>query len=254
LVRTTDEVLARDGALNDYIANGARAEAARADPDVEAVFSLLATRIAQGRPLNAIRGVSIPPEDIALAPPESRDAAQTYLQALSLVNEYLGGGFGDNEGRRFQLAILLTQWMRGRPLSVLINDRLTYRRRVGTVNTGAEIRAVMFDVEQYARFQAPKYLAAYSDVLKLAFAERGVDIAEATFDLSVMLELGVSRTTDVSMMALGLSRTATIAIADYVVRDDLTPDGAMDWLRTHDLDRYPVPSLVKREIANRLAE
>jgi hypothetical protein len=299
LDRTTDRVLSRQDALRAYIRDGSPLQVSSADPELEAVFSLLATRIAQGHDLQdvlgvlgereqlagleadireALAGVDVPVgimdrhagispvslhrllehfrgvadvDSLRLAPPESNDAANTYVRALGVIDGQLGGGFSSNAGRHFQLAILITQWMRGRPLSVLINDRLQYRRRTRRdVDVAAEIRAVMFDVEQYARFQAPKYLAAYSDVLNHHLVEIGLPHLDETLDLSVMLELGVSRRTDVSVMSLGLSRTSTVALAQYIVRDDLTPEQALEWLQTHDLDRLPLPVLVRREIRN----
>lgn len=192
------------------------------------------------------------PERFLVAPPESRDAAQSYAAALALVTEFLGGSFG-NDRRQLQLGILITQWVRGLPLSYLISDRLRFARRSGTPNVPALIREVMTDVEQYARFQAPKYLACYLDVLRYHLDSLGIATRDENFlDVSMMLELGVSRPTEVSLMSLGLSRTSVIALSEYIVEDDLSPERALSWLRVQDLESLPLPELVRREIRTRL--
>jgi hypothetical protein len=107
----------------------------------------------------------------------------------------------------------------------------------------------MADVEQVARFEAPKYLACYLDVLALNLQERGRDDVAATMpDLNMMLELGVSRATEVSLMALGLSRTSVIAISQFIIEDELTREEALAWLRAQELEVLDIPALVRAEI------
>ncbi|WP_293781606.1 DEAD/DEAH box helicase [uncultured Aeromicrobium sp.] len=193
------------------------------------------------------------PANLVLPPPESPDAAENYVRAIAKVNRELGGDWGP-EGRQYQLAILITQWMRGMPLSRLISDRLSYARRVENTNIPGVIRGVMSDVEQIARFQAPKYLACYQDLLRAYADEVGSPIFEdLTFDVSMMLELGVSRPTEVALMALGLSRTTTIALSELIIEDDLAPQQALEWLQVQDIEALSLPALVRREIRNRLA-
>ncbi|WP_207558583.1 hypothetical protein, partial [Mycobacteroides abscessus] len=76
---------------------------------------------------------------------------------------------------------------------------------------------------------------------------------DLTFDVSMMLELGVSRPTEVSLMALGLSRTTTIAVSELIIDDDLEPADALAWLRQQDLEALALPVLVRREVQVRLA-
>ncbi len=193
------------------------------------------------------------PADLVLPPPESHDAASDYVRAIAKVSRELGGDWGP-EGRQFQLAILITQWMRGVPLSRLISDRLSYARGQGSVNIPAVIRGTMSDVEQIARFQAPKYLACYQDLLR-AYADHVGSTAfdGLAFDVSMMLELGVSRPTEVSLMALGLSRTTTIAVSELIIEDDLKPADALDWLRQQDVESLALPALARRELQVKLA-
>jgi hypothetical protein len=288
--------------LRRYVEAGTPLDMARENPVLESVFSLLATRIAEGRLIDSISGLTIPANEVApltasitsaldsvevppavlskhaglsplsmqrlldhfrqsddsgrflVSPPESQDAAQTYASALSRIDTFLGGSFGP-PGRQFQLAILIVAWMRGRPLATLISERIRYNQRSGRAAAVPPlIRQVMTDVEQYARFQAPKYLACYLDILRYHVTSAGGEAGDEDFpDVSMMLELGVSRTTEVSLMALGLSRTSTVALSEYIVPDELTPSEALAWLRERDLATLPLPALVRREIAERLA-
>jgi hypothetical protein len=186
--------------------------------------------------------------DLVLALPESSDAPDSYTRALGIVGEELGGKFG-SPSRQFALALLITNWMRGLPLARLIAIRIAYLQRNGRAYKLAnEIRDVMRDVEQVARFQAPKYLACYTDVLAAHLRERGHEDVRDLPDVSMMLELGVSRVTEVSLMALGLSRTSAVALGDLIVADDLGRDGVAAWVNENRGLLGSLPALVRREI------
>jgi hypothetical protein len=187
-------------------------------------------------------------QDTMLAPPESTDATTSYLRALALSSDELGADFGAS-ARQFQLALLITQWMRGYPLARLIAERIRYLESRGReYKLPNEIRGVMQDVEQVARFQAPKYLACYNDVLALHLRQRGTEDVPQLPDISMMLELGVSRMTEVSLMALGLSRTSAVALSEFIVADDLGREDAARWVQENRTLWSGLPALVQREI------
>lgn len=186
-------------------------------------------------------------ETFELPPPESDDALDSYRRAISLCAEYLGADFTNIPGRHFSLALLFIDWMRGRPLSLLVSKRLGWLRRNNReIRLPQEIRQVLTDVEQYARFEGPLYLACYADVLNAAFP--AAQDAPAPPDIAMLMELGVSRTTEVSMMGLGLSRTTVVSLAEHVVPDDLDIEACVVWLREHDFDALGFPALVSAEI------
>jgi hypothetical protein len=188
------------------------------------------------------------PDDLMLALPESTDATETYVRALGLANEELGSDFG-TPPRQFALALLITNWMRGFPLARLIASRIDYLQRNNRpYKLPNEIRDVMRDVEQVARFQAPKYLACYTDVLALHLRQQGHEEIPDLPDISMMLELGVSRTTEVSLMALGLSRTSAVALSEFIVADDLGREEVTAWINEHRELQEGLPALVRREI------
>jgi hypothetical protein len=68
----------------------------------------------------------------------------------------------------------------------------------------------------------------------------------------MMLELGVARTTEMSLMALGLSRTSAVAVAEFIMENNLSRKGCVEWLRTHDLEGMELPLLVREEIRRRI--
>ena len=190
-------------------------------------------------------------EELVPVPPTSTDAVSNYIRVLARINRELAPVFGVHK-RIVMLAMLVTNWMRGYPLKRLIAGRLDYERGRGqAVNASSTIRGVMKDVEEFARFQVPKYLSCYIDVLKqyLRSVDRG-DLITADLDINILLEFGVPGGTQLSLMGLGLSRTSALALAEYIANDQLSEEGCLAWLRENDWRSLNLPILVKREIDN----
>lgn len=191
-----------------------------------------------------------PAEMLLLALPEERDAWRAYANAFRLLVETTGADFGVT-GRQNQLAVLVVQWMRGLPLARLVQDRLDYQAtKVKPDSVSATIRSVMDDVENVARFLAPKYLACYRDILGLHLAAIGrTDLAVSVPDeIEMLLELGVSTRTELSLLELGLSRTSAVELFAYIADDALTSQGCLAWLDEQDTSRLGLPELVRREV------
>lgn len=188
------------------------------------------------------------PEELALVPPTSDDAFDEYKIALDYVAEYLGGSF-EPESRRLSLARLIVHWMRGVPLSVIIDNRARWRRDQGQeVSYPGLIRKVMADVEDIARFEAPRYLSCYADVVAQAAGELGRQIDADAVDIEMMLELGVPRPTDMSFISVGLSRATTRAIAEFVLDPSLSPAECTAWIENVDVEQLELPAFAAREI------
>jgi hypothetical protein len=182
---------------------------------------------------------------------ESDDAVDQMVRAIARVARNLGGSFGPPGGRHFMLALLVVHWMNGYPLARIIAERIAYRRRRNLeVRLPSLIRDCMSDVEQIARFEAPKFLACYIDVLKLHLGSLGLleELPELP-DIAMLLELGVNRTTELSLISLGLSRSSAVALSEFIVADDMTPADAALWLADRDLASYGLPALIEREIS-----
>jgi Helicase conserved C-terminal domain len=188
------------------------------------------------------------PGDLPLVLPESDDAIAAYKTALDLIDESLGGPFGP-DGRRWSLARLIVNWMRGVPLSQLIDGRIEFLGNRGDkFGIAAVIRQVMGEVEEIARFQAPKYLACYADVIAALATGLRLDLDPAMPDITMMLELGVPRETDMSLINLGLSRATTLAVSALITSDHLDVAACQRWLNEHDIEALGLPAFAAREI------
>lgn len=189
------------------------------------------------------------PNLLLLLAPESNEAAQSYVRALARCTNYLGAPFGQG-GRTWVLAILITQWMRGTPLAALISRRIQhFSSKESPPRTAKHIRDTMADVEEYARFQSPKYLGCYGDVLRFHLESSGHEgLAALQPDVVKLLELGVSTDTETALMTLGLSRMSAVELAKEIIPHDLGRTECLAWLRGRDLNQLDLPALVRREI------
>ncbi len=180
---------------------------------------------------------------------ESDDAFDEYAKILNRINKCLGYEFGSGKRVR-QLALLIVDWMKGYPLARIISSRESY---YGSSDLPALIRNTMNDVEEYARFHAPKYLACYVDILKVHLAKNERhDLIESLLELNVLLEFGVSHKTQLSLMGLGLSRTSVITISEFIAEDSLNESECLQWLKENDWMTQDMPEIIKREVGNLL--
>jgi hypothetical protein len=296
IVKAVERSLRRPADLVAYIQGGGLPASDKVPEDVEAVFSFLAGRRAEGRSISAIYGLSVPggrqlrqlersvdaaltavsvpsdlirrhagispmsmqrlysalvdsadPEDLVLVPPESNEALDVYKTALDWIAVYLGGPF-ENEKRRFSLSRLIVNWMNGVPLARLIDSRIRWKReQFDEVNVAATIRETMSDVEKIARFQAPKYLSCFNDVVRHRMSELGSDLSDQP-DITMMLELGVPRLTDMGLINAGLSRASAMAVAPFIAASDLTSAQCLDWLNDRDVQTLGLPPFALREV------
>jgi len=188
--------------------------------------------------------------------PESDDAPKRYFEIFKFINERLRAGWAvtgqKGDKRLWQLSYLAVGWMRGFPLAYLIRKREDLARKSGEGSDDLPeiIRSVMADVETYARFQIPRYLRAYMDVLDAHTTAQNIETTVTDFnDIELWLELGVSVRTSLSLMELGLSRTAAIELFETAgMETEMSRDKALAWLKERDLDTLDLPNLVKEEI------
>lgn len=204
--------------------------------------------ISMERLLENFRRSGKTPTDLELPLPEEPDARALFQEALVRIGATMTSVFGapraGQDRRKWQLANLVVNWMNGMPLARLIDQRLSFNP---SFTSARAIRDVMRDIESIARFHAPKYLACYADLLEVYSTELGLEAA-ARPDYAMMLELGVSRTSEVVLMSLGLSRTATVALSDFIGVDAWSRAEALEWLAAQNLDGLGVPVLLQREI------
>lgn len=189
-------------------------------------------------------------ENLLLAPSESVDAYDRYVTVMRRINDNLYPVFLP-DGLIPLHALIVVEWLRGFSLATIIRKRIEYHRdHNNDFSLPVLIRNTMSMVEETARFKAPKYISAYVDVLKLFLREIGSDdLIDEDFDIGVALEFGVSSTTLLSLMELGLSRMSAVALYEKIARDDLDRDGCLSWINEHgpNFAGMDLPNLIVRE-------
>lgn len=188
------------------------------------------------------------PAKALLIPKPARSAKEQYKDVYVRLGATMTTAFGHTpkageDKRKWQIAALVINWMNGMPLAPLIEQRKSERYPLPKA-----IRDVMSDIETVVRFQSAKYLACYNDVLAAYAAQQGATDAVPTFDVTMMLELGVARSSQVALMSAGLSRTATIAISHLIETEEWTKQEALAWLRATDFSPVEIPAALKKEI------
>lgn len=190
-------------------------------------------------------------ENLLLAPSESVDAYDRYVTVMRRINENLYPVFLP-DGLIPLHALVVVEWLKGLSLAAIIRKRIEYQQRNNrSFRLPVLIRETMSMVEETARFKAPKYISAYMDVLRLFLTEVGrEDLIDEDFDIGIALEFGVSSTTLLSLMELGLSRMSAVALYEKIARDDLNKEGCLAWVNDHgpNFAGMDLPNLIVREV------
>lgn len=193
-----------------------------------------------------------PVEELLPVDPADDGAIHAYTRIFVRLAGRMTPRLGPTPGRSAMLALMVVQWMRGFPLARLITDRISYcERKNRPYKTAEVIRSVMEEVEQIARFEAPKALAVYRDLLQVHLTALGrQDLVERMPDLNVLLELGVAQLTQVSLIGIGLSRTSAVALSDLIAADQMSEAEVLAWIEVNRVvwSEADLPALVKREI------
>ncbi len=190
-----------------------------------------------------------PIEELLPVLPESDDAVQIFNNIFGRINSHLAPVFSPSQ-RTYALAILVVNWMRGFPLSRLIGSLIAWHEeKKREYELAKVIRDVMQDVEQVARFFAPRYLSCYIDILRhhLLSVDRA-DLVDQVPDVNIWLEFGASQRTQLSMMGLGLSRTTAIALSEFIVDDNLSESEVLARISALSVESLGLPLAIQREI------
>jgi superfamily II DNA/RNA helicase len=194
-------------------------------------------------------------EDLLPAPPESDDAYDRLKDIMERINTSLYPAF-QPPGLVPLHALTVLEWLKGFSLATIIQRRIQYQRvHERVIKVAKTIRETMELIEQTARFRAPKYLAAYIDILKIFLREQGREnLIDSDLDIGIQLEFGISSLTLLSLMELGLSRMSAVALYEKIARDDLDKDGCLAWLAEHNeqFDGLDIPAIIVREIREKL--
>ncbi|WP_292035620.1 MULTISPECIES: DEAD/DEAH box helicase [unclassified Brevundimonas] len=194
-------------------------------------------------------------ENLLPAPVESDDAYQRLIAMMSRVNSHMYGAFLP-EARVPLDALVVVEWLQGMSLARIIKARIKYNEEKKRPYKIADlILSTMKLVEQTARFAAPKFLAAYMDVLKLHLERIGrQDLIPDGLEMGLALEFGISNVTLLNLMELGLSRMSAVALYEKMADDNLDLEGCRDWIAEHidQFDGMDIPTIIVREIRSRV--
>ena len=194
-------------------------------------------------------------EDLLPAMTEDDEALQSMMFIMDLINNYLFPAFKPDE-LVYGHAVTVQRWLSGWSLSRMIANRIAKLRSQGkSPDVGKVCRQTMDMVEQTARFAAPKFLAAYVDVLRLHLANVGKeDLLKDRFDIGLALEFGISTKTLLSLMELGISRMSAVALFEVIAKDDLDQSACRDWMRVNGdaLAGTGIPVIILRELREKL--
>ena len=209
------------------------------------------------RLLDAFRTYAGDVENLLPAEVASNDSYDRFITIMGRINEHLFFAFAPPSRIRLY-ALIVYKWLKGFSLARIIRDSIEWHQNAGKAFSLPElIRGTMELVEQIARFKAPKYLSAYMDVLNLHLREIGrEDLVDEKFDIGTKLEFGVSSTTLLSLMELGLSRMSAVALYEKISRDDLSKEGCVAWIteRVDQFQAMDIPAIIIREIRERLTQ
>ncbi|WP_154146203.1 DEAD/DEAH box helicase [Ewingella americana] len=194
------------------------------------------------------------PEQLILADPSSEDALKSYSSVFTRISSKLSTKLGFTPSQAYVRSLLVVRWVRGFQLARLITDRIKYEKRKSgqkgtTINESSIIRDVMKDVEEIARYQAPRLISCYNDLLILFLNSIGrEDLSSEVVDITVYLELGVNQKTQISLMGLGLSRTASVMLSELIPDENYEIMDCIRWLSNNSWQKDDLPALVRSEI------
>ena len=182
--------------------------------------------------------------------PESDEAFESYVRVIGRISKHL---LGDPPQLNEYRAVIVINWMRGYGLAWIIERNWGYwRKRIDKKKTlPGVIRDTMRDIEEFARFKFAKYSSCYIDILKYFLEDKGcTDLAKDLPKLNIWLEFGASQQTQISLMSLGLSRTAAIALSELIVHDNYDTDQCLEWLSTVNLESLELSPIIIQEVTH----
>lgn len=159
--------------------------------------------------------------------------------------------FKSGQKRYLYYAPVAYFWMKGKPLSEFILDKLKYDKVPNDpIEIASSIRTLLSELGGEVRFKYVKYLRAYYDVLAACCVKAGnPKLVESMSPLHLYIEYGAADDVLIHLMALGLSRTSAILFAKAAsLPRDLKRESAEKVFEESDLSKLTLPLLVLNEI------
>jgi hypothetical protein len=179
--------------------------------------------------------------------PRDADAYESYAKMFGLCHTIILGIRPDSRFNRF-IALVALWWMQGHPLPRIVQNQIDSEHHAGE-DRQAVVRSTLKLVEKEVRYQCVRLAACYSAVLEQVLSDIGMGrVAERLPSLPLFLEIGASDRTMVSLMSLGLSRVAAVAISPEAPSRGLDVEAAARWLKSQRIEGLPLSTLLKEEV------
>lgn len=189
--------------------------------------------------------------------PFKEGAKNQFELILSLISKYFEWEIHENYFPF--LSYLAYEWVRGTSLGEILGNRVSYvRGKDPEKSVSPIIRETLNIIEHDIRFKLEKYFAAYVDILKYVFEERGLDQKENSVEpYHIYLEFGASDKVSLNLMALGLSRFTALRVSKYKIFKSIEDDKAESYfiaLSNIALRNSILPEVCKKEILDIVGE
>lgn len=207
--------------------------------------------IAQQELLNYFEGKLDNIDSLIPVYPEDANSYNEYIKLVGRIGKTLASFPPALNSSR---AILLINWMSGKPLSYLISSSYNnYKKKKPNISIDKVCRDTMEEVENFARFRFAKESSCYVDILKYFLSQNNrTDLIESIPDLNLWLEFGVSQTTQLSLLSLGLSRNTVISVTEFITDSNLNKEQCLQWLRKVDFEQLDLSSIMIKDIQKAL--
>jgi len=203
--------------------------------------------LAQQNLLNYFREKKDEIESLIPVYPEDDDAYNEYIKLIARIGKTLANFPPQLNSSR---SLLLMHWMTGKPLSYIIKKSVeNYKKKGKPYKIDQVCRSIMEQIENFARFRFAKESSCYIDILKFYLTEIDrTDLLKDIPELNLWLEFGVSLPSQLSLLALGLSRNTVIFISDFLPRTDLTKEECLNWLQNNDMNKLNLSPIMIDDI------
>ncbi|WP_426808779.1 DEAD/DEAH box helicase [Pseudomonas sp. WOUb67] len=195
--------------------------------------------------LELLRAGSVEDQNLIPIHPKHSGAYDSYVNIFRLCHRHIGGIEDAEALSRFH-ALIALRWMRGWPLSQIIDKQI---ERQPSAEVRTVIRESLGTIEQDMRYQAVRYFTCYLSVLKYAMEVEGFSRPlDGLIPVVLFLEVGASDATTISFISHGLSRATSKRLADKSKSKRMTPKEARSWLINVDLIKLDLPPIMMSEI------
>jgi hypothetical protein len=185
--------------------------------------------------------------------PLDKGAYTSYVSAIKrLHDEVLKYPKADKS--HLYYAQLISRWMSGKPLPVIIDGSYEYKVRQGqNPNMASVIRSTLDEVEKDLRYKYVRLFSCYNAVLAQVLRNKNLEENLASIPpIPMFLEMGACSTTMISFMGLGLSRFTASKLNSIARRTDMTQSEVRAWIRNQTVDGLDIPQASIKEIRRML--